>query len=114
MTPAILASAASGLILCSSPGVIDGDTLACGDQRIRLWGVDAPESYTAAGPAATRALAHLTTGQTLVCKAKGKSYSRTVAQCWIGQLDVAAEMVRQGHAVDWPKYSKGYYARFAQ
>lgn len=114
MITTILASAASGLILCTSPGVIDGDTMICGDQRIRLWGVDAPESYTAAGPAASRALADLTTGQTLVCKAKGRSYNRTVAQCWIGKADVAAELVRRGQAVDWPKYSKGFYGRFAR
>lgn len=111
-TPAI--ADPSGLIVCTSPGIIDGDTMACGDQRIRLWGIDAPERYTPTGPASTRALAAITTGATLVCTPKGSSYHRTVAQCWIGQTDVAGEMVRQGHAVDWPKYSKGYYARFAQ
>ncbi len=109
-----LAIAAAGLIVCTNPAPVDGDTMVCGDQRIRLWGVDAPESYTAAGPAASRALADLTTGQTLVCKAKGRSYNRTVAQCWIGKADVAAELVRRGQAVDWPKYSKGFYGRFAR
>lgn len=107
-TPAL--SDPTGLIVCSSPGIIDGDTMACGDQRIRLWGIDAPERYTPAGPASTRALAEITTGQTLACKARGTSYQRTVAQCWIGKTDVAAEMVRRGHAIDYPKYSGGYYA----
>lgn len=115
MITTILAASASGLILCADPGIIDGDTFRCdGNLRIRLWGIDAPEAYTPAGPASTRALASITVGQTLVCKSKGRSYDRTVAQCWIGRMDVGGEMVRQGQAVDLPKYSKGYYARFAR
>lgn len=111
MIAAILAATASGLILCADPGITDGDTFRCdGNLKIRLWGIDAPERHTPAGPAATRALADLTRGQTLVCKAKGHSHDRTVAQCWIGRMDVGFEMVRQGHAVDLPKFSKGYYA----
>lgn len=108
----VLAAATSGLIVCADPRPLDGDTFICGGNlRIRLWGVDSPERHTPAGPAATRALANLTLGQTLVCKSKGRSHDRTVAQCWIGRMDVGGEMVRQGQAVDLPKYSRGYYAR---
>lgn len=115
MITTILAAAASGLILCADPGITDGDTFRCdGALKIRLWGIDAPEAHTPAGPASTRALADLTIGQTLVCKSKGKSYDRTVAQCWIGKTDVGGEMVRTGHAVDLPRFSRGYYARFAR
>lgn len=114
MIATILAATASGLILCADPSPVDGDTLVCGDVRIRLWGVDSPERHTPEGPAATRALSNITRGQTLVCKSRGRSYDRTVAQCWIGRMDVGGEMVRTGHAVDLPKFSKGYYARFAR
>lgn len=115
VTSIILGAAASGLILCADPRVIDGDSFACdGNLRIRLWGVDSPERHTPEGPAATRALSNITRGQTLVCKAKGHSYDRTVAQCWIGRMDVGGEMVRRGQAVDLPKFSHGYYARFAR
>ncbi len=106
------AAAQETLIVCTSPGVIDGDTFRCdGALRIRLWGIDAPERHAPGGPAATKALARLTTGKTLVCRRKGKSYERVVAQCWIGPRDLAAELVRQGHAADLPKYSRGHYAR---
>lgn len=99
-------------ITCRSPGVIDGDTMICNGVRIRLWGVDSPERHTLAGPAATRTLAELTTGQTVTCRPRGgKSHNRTNAQCFIGDRDIAAEMVRRGQAVDWPKYSGGFYAR---
>lgn len=107
-TPALAAD-----FTCRSPGLIDGDTFVCDGRRVRLWGVDAPERHTPAGPAATRALADLTTGQTVTCRPRGgKSWGRTNAQCFVGGRDIAAEMVRQGHAADWPKYSKGFYARF--
>lgn len=107
-----LAAAMSGLILCADPSVHDGDSFRCdGNIKVRLWGVDAPELQTMEGPASRRALADITAGETLVCRRRGKSYDRIVAQCWIGNRDVAGEMVRQGHAFDLPKFSKGYYAR---
>jgi endonuclease YncB( thermonuclease family) len=37
-------------------------------------------------------------------------YRRTVARCTAGGLDLAAEMVRQGHALDFARYSGGFYA----
>ena len=34
---------------------------------------------------------------------------RVVAQCFVGNLDVAAEMVRAKMACDWPRFSRGHY-----
>jgi endonuclease YncB( thermonuclease family) len=100
-------------LTCTSPGVIDGDTLRCGDgTRVRLWGVNSPERHEPAGPAATRALAEIIRAQPLYCTPKGQSYERVVARCFTAKgSDVAREMVKRGHAVDWPKFSKGFYAR---
>lgn len=96
---------------CVRPGVTDGDTLRCeGGQRVRLWGIHAPERSDPGGPASTRALAEIVRGQTLLCRKRGTSWGRTVGQCWIGSRDVSAEMVRRGQAADWPEFSKGYYA----
>lgn len=108
--PAALIGAA---FVCLMPGAHDGDTFRCQDgTRVRVWGVDSPELKTPAGPAATRALANMITGHNLTCERKGKSYDRVVALCRLEDgRDIAAEMVRQGQAVDWPKFSKGYYAR---
>lgn len=109
-TPSLAAD--PGLIFCHSPGITDGDTLRCdGGVKIRLWGVNAPERNAPGGPAATRALGAITRGQALVCRRRGKSYDRIVAQCWVGRRDVAGELVRQGHAKDWPRFSGGHYAR---
>ncbi|WP_179298025.1 thermonuclease family protein [Mesorhizobium carmichaelinearum] len=34
-----------------------------------------------------------------------------VAVCTAGGVDIGEWMVRKGYAVDWPKYSAGFYAR---
>ena len=109
MNPAMAAAA----FMCISPGVIDGDSLRCGDgTRVRIWGIQAPERHHAAGPASTRAMARIVRGHDLRCHRKDQDrYGRTVARCFIGLRDIAREMVRQGHAEDWPKFSKGFYAR---
>ena len=36
-------------------------------------------------------------------------YGRTVARCSVDGRDLGAEMVRLGWAVDFPRYSKGFY-----
>lgn len=101
----------AALILCLHAAAIDGDTLRCEDgTRIRLWGIQAPERYEPEGPASTRALSALITGKTLTCEPKGRSYDRIVARCTLSGEDVAGAMVRQGQAIDWPKYSGGHYA----
>lgn len=111
MTIAVFATAAA--LVCTGPGAIDGDTLRCASgEHVRLWGVDAPEHYTLAGPYATRALARIVAGRTLRCTRKGKSYDRMVARCFVGQHDVGAIMVGMGWAVDVPKYSHGFYKAF--
>ena len=108
MTPALAIAA----FICAHPGVVDGDTFRCaGGVRVRVWGIQAPERYEPAGPASTRAMSRLIAGQALTCQPRGRSYERIVARCILPDgRDVAAEMVRQGQAVDWPRYSHGFYA----
>lgn len=92
--------------------VIDGDTIDVQGVRVRLWGIDAPEAGTVAGDAATAFLRALTDGETVSCRdTGGRSYRRIVAQCFIGDLDIADALIDAGHARDWPKYSGGHYAR---
>ena len=42
-------------------------------------------------------------------RSKPMSRDRVVAQCFIGDKDVAAEMMRLGQACDWPKFADSYY-----
>ncbi|GAB1715386.1 MAG: succinoglycan biosynthesis protein exoi [Nitrobacter sp.] len=68
--------------------IVDGDTLEIHGQRIRLSGIDAPESDQ-------------------LCR--GDQYGRMVAVCSIDREDVADWLVRNGFAFDWPRYSNGKY-----
>lgn len=98
--------------------IVDGDGLRIGDVRIRLWGIDAPEldqrcgadQSEPCGMDARFLLEALVQGGELVCRTKDQDpYGRTVAQCFAGGNDLAGEMVREGYALDWPRYSDGFY-----
>lgn len=115
MIPALALAIAAAMLnpafLCVHPAVYDGDTFRCHDgPRVRVWGVNAAELRDPGGAEAKRALTRLISGKVLTCVKRGKSYDRVVALCTVDGRDVAAEMVRRGHAVDWPKYSRGRYA----
>ena len=98
--------------------VIDGDTLDIGGTRIRLHGIDAPESgQTCAdgpyrwscGQHATQALSNLIANRGVVCRSKGRdSYGRTIGACRAGAIDINAWMVRQGLALAYERYSRDY------
>lgn len=97
--------------------VIDGDTFDREPYRYRLWGIDAPESaYVCpdgypAGREATRVLGALLSNSQVSCEDMGRDrYGRVVARCFAHGQDIAAIMVREGFAWDWPRYSRGYYS----
>lgn len=87
--------------------VNDGDTvtLATGE-RIRLCGIDAPEKAQTYGPASTSRLRRLVgDGWVDLVRVESDRYGRTVGEIWQGQINVNAEMVRQGMAYHYAKYS---------
>ena len=92
--------------------VVDGDTIRIGSVSLRLAGIDAPELDHPWGQKAKWELVRLCKGQTITAKIEpGISYDRLVATCYLPDgRDLSAEMVRRGHAIDWPKFSGGKYA----
>lgn len=101
--------------------VVDGDTLDVAGVRVRLEGIDAPEtSQTCAtstgaawdcGLVATRLLYDLTKGRDVACEPRGRDkYGRTLGVCAVGQIELNAEMVRRGLAWAFVKYSRTYVA----
>lgn len=95
--------------------VIDGDTLKLGNERIRLHGIDAPESQQRctdgwqAGEAARHALAGLVSAGAPSCeKVTTDRYGRTVAVCRVNGKDIGGEMVRRGLAWAYIRYSVRY------
>lgn len=91
--------------------VIDGDTIAIGDVRLRLAGIDAPELDHPWGQRSKWAMVELTRGQIITARLKPDlSYDRVVAECFLPDgRDLSAELVRRGLALDWPKFSGGKY-----
>lgn len=98
--------------------VVDGDTLTVGGQRIRLWGIDAPESAQQCereakpypcGTEATKRLTALIQAEPVSCTVRTYDrYRRAVALCMSGSKDISAEMVRAGWALAFVRYSADY------
>ncbi|MDX0774008.1 thermonuclease family protein [Sinorhizobium medicae] len=103
--------------------VIDGDTLEISGERIRLHGVDAPESWQACGDgdggtyrcgrqAALELDRFLAASRPTRCEfVERDRYRRVVSVCFRADgRDVNRWLVESGNAVDWERYSKGAYA----
>eukprot|EP00199_Chlamydomonas_sp_CCMP681_P007061 CAMPEP_0119105368 /NCGR_PEP_ID=MMETSP1180-20130426/3347_1 /TAXON_ID=3052 ORGANISM="Chlamydomonas cf sp, Strain CCMP681" /NCGR_SAMPLE_ID=MMETSP1180 /ASSEMBLY_ACC=CAM_ASM_000741 /LENGTH=266 /DNA_ID=CAMNT_0007090397 /DNA_START=325 /DNA_END=1125 /DNA_ORIENTATION=+ len=103
--------------------VVDGDTLAIGDARLRLYGMDAPESRQACvdargadymcGIVSKEKLTEKVANQTVSCKVKNSDqYGRLVAVCSLAAQPVELNkwLVDNGLAVAYRQYSKDYIA----
>jgi len=92
--------------------VTDGDTIKIKMTQIRLYGIDAPELHHPYGKKAKWALVRLCKGQDIRAEIlEEDEYGRTVAKCFLPDgRDLSEGMVRQGLAIDWPKYSGGKYS----
>lgn len=96
--------------------VRDGDSIRIGEERIVLWGVDAPEGDAMCGPAqpsrqARTALRRIIGRNEVQCVVREiDRHGRKVSVCSVRGRDVGAAMVEQGWARDWPRYSCGFYA----
>ena len=98
--------------------VIDGDTLEIQGQRIRLHGIDAPESRQLCyldgkpwqcGKDAANALADKIARQPVTCEDLGRDrYERIIARCTVAGEDIESWMVREGLALAYRRYSLDY------
>jgi len=116
----IFAPRQTGAVITGRPRVVDGDSLEVAGHRVRLFGIDAPESLQdcsdargrryACGREARDALAAAIGRQSVSCKPVGASYGRDVSMCTAGGRDLSDTMVRSGHALELRQYSRGRYA----
>lgn len=109
-------------VLTETVRVIDGDTVAMGSQRIRFYGVDAPESSQVCGQgqsawrcgaAAGDMLAREIANRPVSCAVQDTDhYGRLVAICYTDRgEDLNAFMVSQGLAVAYTQYSTRYVSQ---
>jgi len=91
--------------------VIDGDTVVISGTKIRIAGIDAPELDHPWGKKSKFTLMDLCKGKIVTAMIREEvSYDRIVAKCYLPDgTDIAAELVRRGLALDWPKFSDGEY-----
>jgi endonuclease YncB( thermonuclease family) len=127
--PALIAAALMGLALPTPAhadvvgvaSVIDADTIEIHGERIRLYGIDAPESCQTCidasgrtcrcGQRAALALQNLIGRRTVSCQQRDVDrYGRIVAQCQQGDIDIGEWLVGQGLALAYRRYSKAYVA----
>lgn len=117
--------AATAPTLSGRATVIDGDTLEIDGKRIRLEGIDAPETGQSCGrkwfgtwscgAAASEALGDLVAGRRVGCERRGTDrYGRMIAVCMVDGRDINEAMVRSGYAWAFIKYSKSYVGAEAE
>jgi endonuclease YncB( thermonuclease family) len=105
--------------LIGQASVIDGDTIEIHGKKIRLEGIDAPESRQtcigrdsrpwSCGKASAFALAEKIGTKIVTCQPKGKDrYKRVLAVCYLSDRDLNSWMVRNGWSVAYRRYSKAY------
>lgn len=95
---------------CVMPRIIDGDTFDCAGTRVRLQGIDAPETEGHCRPgrncapgdpnASTANLHRLVRWSKVICrKTDIDGYGRTVARCSAGDVDLSCAQVDGGYAI---------------
>lgn len=110
--------------------VVDGDTIVVQGVRVRLEGIDAPELEQSCGRAPSRFwsggswrcgreaadhVARLVRERTVRCDSRGTDvYGRLLGVCVVEGLEINADLVRQGLAWAFVKYSQRYVALEAE
>lgn len=99
--------------------VIDGDTLVVGDTRVRLHGIDTPENAQMCG---AKGVSPWPCGAWVSDKVRSvyeganarcsevdmDGYGRVVAKCFVHGEDVGRQLVAEGLALAYAKYSRDY------
>ncbi len=107
--------------------VTDGDTIKIKKNKIRLFGIDAPEKKQfckktwlsinfisfnkdyPCGEVSTIKLKNKIKDKIVICKYSYKDkYNRFISECFLGKTNINAWMVKNGYAVSYRKYSKKY------
>lgn len=105
--------------LTGFPTITDGDTLKINGEKIRLDGIDAPESEQRClnknganyqcGKLATKFLENVINQNEVKCKTTSKDrYGRYIGTCFLNNINLNKMMVLNGHALAYRQYSKRY------
>lgn len=109
LTPLISLTAEQSKVIKISDG--DTITVLSGKEqtKVRLYGIDAPEKKQDYGQRSKQFLASLIAGQVVEVEPKGKDkYKRTLGIIHFKGQDINAQMVLNGYAWAYVKYSRIY------
>ena len=112
-------TAATATTITGVARISDGDTISIEETRIRLNGIDAPETDQvclneaektyACGIAAREALVRLVHDRTVTCTGNEiDRYDRRIMTCFVGETDINAAMVAGGWALAFRRYADIY------
>jgi endonuclease YncB( thermonuclease family) len=110
---AVLASVRAADLTGRVVAISDGDTLTVltpdkKQVRVRLHGIDTPESKQAFGTRARQELSSLVFGKDVRVEVRDTDrYGRTVGRVFAGSIEVNLEMVRRGFAWWYRDFAKG-------
>jgi endonuclease YncB( thermonuclease family) len=98
--------------------IIDGDTIHIKSNKIRLHGIDAPETKQTCkidnqdwycGKQSTKELKNLIKNQKVECNVNDVDrYNRYVAICYVNEININQWMVKNGWAIAYRYYSEDY------
>ena len=97
----------------------DGDTITILQNKtqikVRLFGIDAPELKQPYGKKSKQFLANLIAGEVVEVEENGKDrYKRTIGTVYLNGKDINAQMVANGYAWAYRKFSKKYTPQESQ
>ena len=115
-------------IITGKARVTDGDTIKINNQKIRLFGIDAPETkqfckevYLSflifnfkrdykCGEKSTNALKKKIQGKNIRCLVQDNKdrYRRNIGICYLKKQDINSWLVKNGYAIAYRRYSKKY------
>lgn len=98
--------------------VTDGDTIRCGDERVRLLGINAPElpghcrrgreCVKGDGLASKRSLERLVSGRPVQLERYGRDrYNRTLAYAFVDGVNLSCAQIKNGGAIYKAEWDDG-------
>ncbi len=93
----------------------DGDSLRINGQRVRLWGIDAPEldqtcttfegrDWPCGRISRDRLADRIKNSQVQCTGTRRDKYNRLLVTCTVGGIDIGSQMVREGMAISYGAY----------
>ena len=103
--------------------IVDGDTIFFKNKKIRLFGIDAPETNQycfdkkkikySCGLNSTKELIKfikLNSNKSIKCTDHDiDQYGRYISECWVGKISINSWLVENGYALAYLKYSNKFF-----